>query len=196
MFSHKEGEIAVKAARDVVDSYVEGKKVELKKMPQMFQEKMGVFVTINKHPSGDLRGCIGYPEPIMSLKDALIRSTASATSDPRFPPLSKDELDHVIIEVTLLTSPKEIECKPEELTKNIRCGRDGLIVSYGNRSGLLLPQVPVEQGWDVREFLDHTCMKAGVPSGTWKKKECSVKKFQGEIFKEKEPRGEVVRKEL
>ncbi len=196
MFSQKEGECAVRAARKVVHSHTRGKKVEVGDLPDKFNKKMGVFVTINRYPSGDLRGCIGFPEPVMPLKDALVRSVVSATRDPRFAPLSKNELDNIVIEVTLLTPPKSVRCKTKEIPQNIECGKDGLIVSYKNRSGLLLPQVPVEHGWDVLEFLDHTCLKAGLPPGTWKEEDCTIKKFQGQIFMEKEPEGEIVKKEL
>ncbi len=196
MFSEKEGEAAVRAARQVVDSSTKNETLSLDVLPEKFDKEMGVFVTINRYPSGDLRGCIGYPEPIMPLKDALVRSSTSATRDPRFPPLSENELDSIVIEVTLLTPPEEVDCSPSDIPDHIQCGMDGLIVSYRNHSGLLLPQVPVEQGWDVLEFLDNTCLKAGLPPGTWKEEGCNVKKFQGQIFKEKEPRGEIVKKEL
>ncbi len=196
MFSMEEGEAAVRTARSTIERHLKGESVEQGALPQKFQKEMGVFVTINRHPSGDLRGCIGFPEPIMKLEDALKRAAVSATRDPRFAPLRADELDTIVVEVTLLTPPEEVDCSKEGLPDHITCGEDGLVISFRNRSGLLLPQVPVEQGWDEREFLDHTCLKAGLPSGFWKKEGCVVKKFQGEIFKEEEPGGNIKRKEL
>lgn len=196
MFTEQEGESAVRVARKVVEAHVLGCDMENGELPPVFNSKMGVFVTIKKYPSYQLRGCIGYPEPVLPLKEALFRSAVSAANDPRFRPLSEDELERVVMEVTLLTPPQKIECGPEELPGKITCGADGLIVSLGHRSGLLLPQVPVEQGWGVEEFLDHTCMKAGLAPGTWKKEGCTVKKFQGEIFIERKPGGDIVRKDL
>jgi len=196
MFTQEEGENAVKIARQTIESHVSDKETPEFDFPEKFEKEMGVFVTINKYPSENLRGCIGYPEPIFKLKEALTRASVSATNDPRFSPLGEDELDDIIIEVTLMTPPAEIKCSPEELPNKITVGRDGLIIKKGPFSGLLLPQVPVEYGWDEEEFLGHTCMKAGLDTSQWKKEGCEVLKFQGEIFKEKEPHGEIVRKEI
>ncbi|MFO7791626.1 MAG: TIGR00296 family protein [Candidatus Saliniplasma sp.] len=197
MFSDKEGETAVKAARNIIEAKVKGDKYPNIDYPEKFDEKMGVFVTLNKYPSENLRGCIGYPEPIFSLKKALKKAAESATNDPRFPPLGEDELDGIVVEVTLLTPPKEIEYQdPDELIKEVTCGVDGLVISKGHYKGLLLPQVPVEQGWDEDQFLSHTCRKAGLGPNTWKKGGCTVEKFQGEIFAEEEPSGNIIKKEL
>lgn len=197
MFTKEDGEIAVKTARKAIESKVKDESMPDIDFPGKFTKEMGVFVTLNKYPSEDLRGCIGYPEATFKLKDALQKAAQSATKDPRFSPLREDELDEIIVEVTLLTPPQEIEFSdPEELPKKIECGRDGLIMSRGPWSGLLLPQVPVGQGWDEEEFLEHTCLKAGLNRKAWKEGGCEVKKFQGEIFREKEPHGEVVRKEI
>ena len=197
MFSDKEGEAAVKSARMIIEAKVKGNKYPDIDYPDKFDKEMGVFVTINKHPSDDLRGCIGYPEPVFKLKDALRKAAESATDDPRFPPLSEDELNRVVIEVTLLTPPEEIDYEnPEDLIKLIKCGKDGLIISKGVYKGLLLPQVPVEYDWDEDEVLSHTCRKAGLMPNSWRKGDCSVEKFQGEIFAEKEPVGEIIKKEL
>ncbi|MFO7991641.1 MAG: TIGR00296 family protein [Thermoplasmata archaeon] len=197
MFTREEGEKAVKIARRVIESHVRGESIGELEIPSKFNKEMGVFVTINTHPSDDLRGCIGYPEPIFKLKEALVKAAKSATNDPRFPKLGKDELDNIIIEVTLLTPPEEIVYEdPLQLPKKIECGRDGLVISKGPWKGLLLPQVPVEYGWDEEEFLAHTCMKAGLHRGAWKEGSLDVEKFQGEIFAEESPRGNIVKKEI
>lgn len=197
MFTREEGEKAVKIARQVIESHVKGESVGEFDHPEKFKEEMGVFVTINTYPSDNLRGCIGYPEPIFKLKEALVKAAKSATNDPRFHRLGEDELDDIIIEVTLLTPPEEIEYEdPLELPEKIECGRDGLIISKGPWKGLLLPQVPVEYNWDEEEFLAHTCMKAGLNRGAWKEGSIDVEKFQGEIFAEESPRGNIVKKEI
>ena len=159
-----------------------------------FLENAGVFVTLSKYPKRELRGCIGYPEPIYPLNEALILSAkAAALEDPRFQPLREDELDSIVVEVTILTPPEEIVFDdPEELPEKIEIGRDGLIAEFGHYRGLLLPQVPVEYRWDREEFLAETCMKAGLGRETWRTGKVKFYKFQGQIFAEKEPNGEVV----
>jgi len=194
-----EGETAVRIARQMVDEFVKNGKVPtFEKLPKIFSEKRGVFVTLEKYPSHELRGCIGYPEPIMSLLNAIKDSAISAASrDPRFNPVQEKELDGTVVEVTILTPPKKIVVeKPEDYPKKIKVGRDGLIIKSSFYSGLLLPQVPVEWGWDETEFLRQTCRKAGLVLDSWQDPQTEVFSFQGEVFSEKSPRGEIVKKEL
>ena len=196
--SEKEGHILVKTARRIVTEYLKtGSKIELEKeFQQDFSFKSGVFVTL-KNPSG-LRGCIGYPLPdkklFNALEDAVIEA---ATEDPRFPPVKFEEIDSITLEVTILTPPTKIEVsEPIEYLSKIKVGQDGLIVKYGYNSGLLLPQVPIEYGWNEREFLEHTCEKAGLPKDYWKKAEIEIQKFEGVVFKEKDPNGVVIQEKL
>jgi uncharacterized protein (TIGR00296 family) len=117
--------------------------------------------------------------------------------DPRFPPLKEEELDDIVIEVTVLSTPKLIKIKnPKDYFKDIVIGRHGLIVEQGFYKGLLLPQVPVEQGWDIEEFLNHTCIKAGLIPDAWFDKQTKVYKFDGQVFTEIKPRGEIKEKKL
>ena len=124
-------------------------------------------------------------------------SVSSAVEDPRFPTVNLEEMDEIVIEVSILTPPKLIEVnEPGEYLQKIVIGRDGLIAEQGMRRGLLLPQVPVDQGrnWDVKTFLDHTCQKAWLSSDAWKEKSTKIYSFQAILFEEKEPRGEIERK--
>ena len=133
----------------------------------------------------------------MSLKEAIAEGARSATRDPRFPPLGENELDNIIIEVTVLTKPEVINVdQPQDYLSNIEIGRDGLIVEQGFYKGLLLPQVPVEQGWNNEEFLSQTCMKAGLMPDAWFEKNTKISKFSGQIFTEIEPRGDIKEKNL
>ncbi len=195
VLSLKEGEFLVKLSRLAVEKYLkEGIKIPPPKdtPPSLFKER-GVFVTIKRYPSGELRGCIGYPEPIMPLVYATIDAAISAaTKDPRFYPVNLQELPHLTFETTVLTPPEPINVPPQELPTAIKVGKDGLIVSCGFSRGLLLPQVPVEWGWNEREFLSQTCLKAGLPPDCWLNPNCKFYKFQGQIFTEVEPYGEVV----
>ncbi|HEX17162.1 MAG TPA: TIGR00296 family protein [Thermoplasmatales archaeon] len=192
MLTLEEGKKAVKLARNTVDSYVKGIEIPDIELGNKFNEKSGAFVTILTFPARELRGCIGIPEPIYDLKTSIMESAKSATRDPRFPPLREEELQGVVIEVTILTPPKLIEVEdPRDYVNKIKIGRDGLIAEKGFYKGLLLPQVPVEWGWDVEEFLSQTCMKAGLPPDAWIDEDTKIYSFQGQIFCEKEPYGEV-----
>jgi hypothetical protein len=191
MFSLEQGKKLVKAARQAVISKLEGKTFELKG----FEELGGVFVTIHNYSNNELKGCIGYPEPVFPLNKALVQAARSAAfSDSRFRSITKQELDSIIFEVSALTKPELIKVKTlKDYEKEIKIGRDGLVAESQGYRGLLLPQVAPEWKWDVKEFLDNTCEKAGLPAEEWKKTD-SVKiyKFQAQIFKETKPNGEIV----
>jgi len=200
MLSLEEGERAVRTARMVIKEYLRKHAVPKTDLDGVFDEQRGVFVTLNSFKKGKesaLRGCIGYPEPVMRLKDALVSAAVSAaTRDPRFSPVSKLEMERVTVEVSVLTQPEPMPSSPRELIAAVKVGRDGLIVEKGRRSGLLLPQVPVEYGWTSEEFLSHTCQKAGLPSDEWKTGECNFSSFQAQVFTEEAPRGAVVEKAM
>jgi len=190
-YSDEDGEFAVKTARNAVKNYLLKGDTGNFKFPEKFERKSGVFTTITSFPNNELRGCIGFPEPVMPLKDALIKSAIyAATEDPRFPPLEKYELEKVIFEVSLLTVPELIKGK---IPESVEIGKDGLIVEYGFYSGLLLPQVATEYSMDQETFLDQTCLKAGLSPGCWKNSNVKVYKFQAEIFKEEAPDGKIYR---
>ena len=193
-----DGNILVKTARLVVTEYLKnGVKLKLeKKFKDNFSFKSGVFVTLSN--ALGLRGCIGYPLSEQPLFSALENAAISAAiEDPRFSPIKYKELDSITFEVTVLTPPKKIVVsKPEEYLSKIKIGRDGLIIKYGFNSGLLLPQVPIEYGWKVQEFLEHTCEKAGLPKNYWRNSETEIQKFEGIVFKEENPNGTVIREIL
>ena len=170
-----------------------------KDTPPLLKEKAGVFCTLNLFKGGktSLRGCIGLIEPENPLVEALLyASRAAAFGDPRFPPLRKEsEMDNIIVEVTILTPPEPIVVsQPKDLLQEVVIGKHGLIAERGYHKGLLLPQVPVEQKWDVDEFLAHTCWKAGMSFDAWTDERTKFSRFEGFIFGEKEPRGEITRK--
>jgi len=194
-FSDSEGEWLVRTARRVLERFFETGNVEYYKPPtERLGKPSGVFTTIKKYPSGELRGCIGYPEPIKPLYEALSETAVlAATDDPRFPPMEREELDHVIIEVSALTPPKLLDVPKEEIPGHIKIGRDGLILRYGPYSGLLLPQVPVEEGWNVEEFLAYTALKAGLPPDAWTWPDTHIYTFQAEVFAEERPKGPIKR---
>jgi len=142
--------------------------------------KTGAFVTLNKRRH--LRGCIGYVLGLKPLYQAIPDlALAAAFNDPRFPPLTKEELDDVEIEISVLT-PLEKVNDPNE----IEVGKHGLMVRQGFYEGLLLPQVATEYGWDKWTFLGETCLKAGLPPDAWKDQDTEIFKFSALIFSEED----------
>jgi len=200
--TQEEGEYIVKLARKAAETYL--KKREILKVPNdaptKFKERCGVFVTINsvKGKRHQLRGCIGFPHPTTPLAQAVVESAISSSSqDPRFMPMKTEELDEVIFEVSVLTPPEPVEVdKPQDYCSKIKVGRDGLIVERTYCKGLLLPQVPVELGWDEETFLCECCVKAGLPPDSWLLKGTKVYRFEAIIFEETSPNGEIRRKEI
>lgn len=193
-FSDSDGEAAVKAARKIAGAAAGGAR-EKADLPESFSVRAGVFVTINEYPSGRLRGCIGYPEPIMPLRDAIADSAVSAACrDPRFRPMKQGEIDSCTVEVTILTPPEDLDFKsPEDMLNKIVLGRDGVILEVRGRKALFLPQVATEQGWTKEETMDNLAYKAGLGEGAWRSEGAAVKTFRGEIFKESSPGGRIVR---
>ena len=197
-----EGKFLINLARSTVKEYLENGKT-LKPpadTPKKLFERCGVFVTINsvRHGEKELRGCIGYPYPTSPLVAAVIDSAINAaTQDPRFYPLSLEELGSVVFEVSVLTPPELVEASnPKEYMSKIKVGEDGLIVERGFYKGLLLPQVPVEWGWCEEEFLCQCCVKAGLPPDSWLTKGAKIYRFKAIVFDEETPNGEVKRLSL
>ncbi len=176
-----EGILAVRLARGTLEYTIAKKPKPMVHLTPVFDEKRGVFVTLTRN--GQLRGCIGFPYPVMPLGDAIENAAvAAALEDPRFPQVRKDELGSLDFEVTVLTPPVPLECEPEERPAHIEIGRHGLIARGMGTSGLLLPQVATEYNWDAKTFLDHTCDKAGLPSSCWTRKNVEILTFEGQIF--------------
>lgn len=197
MLSKEEGKQAVQLARDTVETTVKQTISTEHQLPSVFNKKHGAFVTLHTSSNHLLRGCIGIPESIMPLDKAIKEAATSVTHDPRFPPLTQDELSSIIVEVTILSPPEHLHVtQPQEYMKHIAIGRDGLIIEQGFRKGLLLPQVPVEQEWDKETFLSQTCLKAGLPPDAWFDKETKVFTFTGQIFSEEKPYGSIREKKL
>jgi AmmeMemoRadiSam system protein A len=139
-------------------------------------ERRGAFVSI--HRGSDLRGCLGRITPDWPVGRVVAHlAEAVADSDPRFGPVAVGELDSLLIEVSVLTPERPASAD------EIEVGRHGLIVEGGGRRGLLLPQVAVEHKWDARTFLEHTCMKAGLPPDAWQR-DARLSVFEAQVFGE------------
>lgn len=190
----QEGALAVKLARKGVDAETRDLDIDSFDVPDSFRQKSGAFVTLKTFPGEDLRGCIGYPEPIFPLAEAILRAAQGACHDPRFPPLRPEELDQVVVEVSVLTPPEELKVDSrQDLPGSIVIGRDGLIMERGLYRGLLLPQVPLEWGWDAHTFLEQACLKAGMTPDMWLDRRTKVFTFRAEVFHEESPYGQILR---
>lgn len=194
MNSVGEGAELVRLARRAVETYLLDSTVIRPEKDS--PDRAGVFVSLNyltRNKEEHLRGCIGFLVPEKKLHQSVIAAAiAAATEDPRFPPVDRHELDRMIFEVSVLTPPEEIQVKPAEYNKEIRIGRDGLVLRWRHGSGLLLPQVPVELKWDVDEYLANICYKAGAPADVWLDPASKLYKFQAIVFKEMTPKGTVI----
>ena len=176
----------VKLARKAIET----KEIEYTKD----KEKSGVFVTLSTYPEHELRGCIGYSEPTFSVNEGIQRAAVCAAySDPRFPPLEKEELDKIVVEISVLTKSNKIEAKDAvKKLSSITPNKDGLIINYKNRSALLLPQVWEELS-SKEEFLNALCLKCMLPYNAWMDPNANIFKFNVEAFKEITPNGRIVK---
>ncbi len=173
-----ESHTLIHIARETISTYVRtGALPQLEVKETRLQKPGAAFVTIRKN--GLLRGCIGYTEEVYPLYRTVMEcAVSSATEDPRFPPIEESELEDIEIEISVLTPLEEVKD-----ISSILVGKHGLMVRKGTKRGLLLPQVPVEYGWDLPAFLSHTCVKAGLLEDEWKKG-VEIYSFEAQIIDE------------
>ncbi len=176
--SKDQQEFLLTLARKSIKHYLEtGKQLKIETPDTIFLGERGAFVTLKVN--GKLRGCIGYPLPYKALYETVIEMAVSAASkDYRFQPISLEELADVKIEISVLTLPRPVKDISE-----IEIGKHGIIISKGSNKGLLLPQVPVEWGWDLETFLHHGCLKAGLGENDWEKG-ANIEVFSAQVFSE------------
>lgn len=193
--SIQEGTELVRLARTSVEAYIKNKKIF--SLEKNSNKKAGVFVTlyyINKtNDEKNLRGCIGSVFPTQNIYHSVIAAAINAaTEDPRFISINEKELDDVIFEVSVLTKPSLIRLDNTDASlSKIVIGRDGLMLESRYGSGLFLPQVPVEQKWNARDYLSNLCYKTGAPSEAWLLPDSKLYTFCSLIFREKLPNREI-----
>jgi AmmeMemoRadiSam system protein A len=184
MLSLEEKRELLQIARQTLESYLRDQ-IFLSVTPNGagLKENAGAFVTLEKQ--GMLRGCIGHmaaDRPLyLAVQEMAIQA---ATGDPRFSSVTRNELPEIEIEISVLSPFRRISDSSE-----IRIGEHGLVVSQGMHRGVLLPQVPVREGWDREKFLGYTCRKAGLPFESWKTGNLQIEIFSAEVFGEREING-------
>jgi len=180
--THQEQQTLLKIARDTLNGHLNRQTIPSLQeyhLTTPLQQQAGVFVTLKEKKNGNLRGCIGYIIGHKPLAEAVMDCTMqAATNDKRFAPMKKGADKAVCIEISVLSPPQKIE-SPEQ----IRVGQHGLIIAKGAQTGLLLPQVAVEWGWDREDFLKALCRKAGLPESAWKQG-ADLYVFTAEVFGE------------
>ncbi|MGC9210066.1 MAG: AmmeMemoRadiSam system protein A [Acidilobus sp.] len=195
------GEQLVRIARRSVEYYFDKRELmpTPEGLPPVVYRPGAAFVTIETYEGGSrsLRGCIGFIEPVRPLVRSVIEvAVEAAFNDPRFLPMERHELDTVTFEVSVLSSLEEAPRTPEGRISFVKIGRDGLVVERGIYRGLLLPEVPVENLWDVETFLSETCIKAGLWPDCWRDERVKVYRFRTAAWLEETPKGRVRRRDL
>ena len=181
MLSEEQRRQLLKLARTSIEAVLDGRAPEVRaeEYEETLRKPAGAFVTLRTR-DGDLRGCIGSIRAMEPLCRAVATSAVSAAfRDPRFFPVQREEMAILELEISVMGPIEQVLDVAE-----IEVGRDGLIISRGRYAGLLLPQVATEHGWDRLTFLDQTCLKAGLPPGSWRLPEARIEKFAAEVFGE------------
>ena len=179
----------LRIARDALEEYVRhGRRIDTAaySLSPRLREAHGAFVTLRHE--GDLRGCIGYTRSIKPLADTVAENAVNAASrDPRFPPVTADELPRLHIEISALGAGDETGSpfiRVHDLSE-VQIGRDGLYLETANHSsGLLLPQVALEQGWNLEQFLEGVCRKAGAEPHAWRHPGAKLYRFTAQVIEE------------
>jgi AmmeMemoRadiSam system protein A len=188
-FSKEKGQLLVRLARAAIGNRLDADVRDMEPTPAdldapEFQEHRATFVTL--HKNGELRGCIGSLSAVEPLAESVRHNAGlAAFRDPRFKPLSKEELDQVDIEVSILTEPSPLDYRDaKDLISKLRPKVDGIILRKGHHSATFLPQV-----WDQlpnsADFLSHLCRKAGLPADEWQRSHLEISTYQVEYFEEK-----------
>jgi AmmeMemoRadiSam system protein A len=173
-FSSEERAQLLRLAHDSISSALEHREMPLDPPTPHLAEPRGAFTSL--HLRGQLRGCVGYVLPTYPVYRAVAETArAAAFDDNRFSPVTKEEAAHLEIELSILSPAQPISAEAVEV------GRHGLVISWHGRRGLLLPQVPVERGWDRTTFLEQTCRKAGLPGDAWQEG-AVIEAFTAEVF--------------
>jgi AmmeMemoRadiSam system protein A len=175
-FTREQHETMLDLARSTITSYVtSGQWQEYTPADSELLNNAGAFVTLRI--DGQLRGCTGYLRPDKPVSHVIQEMAVSAaSSDPRFPPLSEEELAHLTVGISILST-----LTPVQRFEDIQIGVHGLLITHGGRRGVLLPQVPAERGWDRETFLTNLCYKAGLPGDAWKQG-AQLFSFTAEVF--------------
>jgi AmmeMemoRadiSam system protein A len=177
-FSDPERADLLALSHEAILSMVEHREMEACPCPPHWDQHRGAFTTIYIH--GRLRGCVGYPLPLLPLRRTIIETARGAAfEDRRFSPVNAEESRQLEVSLSILSALKSVSFE------EVQIGVHGLLISQAGHRGLLLPQVPVEHGWDRITFLEQTCRKAGLPADAWRSG-ATIETFTAEVFADKD----------
>ena len=175
-YSPEERAFLVRLAHESIAATLDGRESQPASVPERLREPRGAFTTL--YLDGEVRGCVGYVFAAAPLYQTVMETAdAAAFHDLRFMPVNREEATRLQVSISVLSPVEPI--RPEQ----IELGKHGLIVTLGQRRGLLLPQVPLEHGWDLETFLQQTCRKAGLAPNAWQRG-ATLEAFTAEIFGE------------
>ena len=194
IYSIEEGEELVRAARKTLIEFVSHAKFDrqsVERHTRKFTEKHGVFVRVEHWPTRTPRGSMGFVHPRTGIGSALLEATIGAAEDKDFVPISHREIEHIVVEVDVLSEPEELKGSTSARLKKVKSGRDGIIATYGFHTGIVLPIEASENDWKKEEILEHACMKAGLSADSWKRDDVKIHKFTSQVFRELSPDGPI-----
>lgn len=175
MLAAEDQRLLFRLARDAISRHLDGAPPPpLPRDRPALVEVRGVFVTL--HRGDDLRGCIGHSSGRLPLCEGVRSLAVSAAQDQRFDPVTRDEVERLHVEISVLSPVAPVKVCEIDPT------RHGLTVRLGPRAGLLLPQVAQERGWDAMTFLEHTCRKAGLPPDAWRHDGAELRAFTCDVY--------------
>lgn len=196
IYSIKDGEALVGAARNSIELFLKNphfEKETVKRSVSKLSKSHGLYVTLMHYPTRTLRGHIGFPKPVNTVGEMVVDAAISAAfEDPKFVPVSHKELEHLIVEVTLLSDRIPLKGAVSTRLKDIKLGRDGLAAEYGVRGAILLPGTAVDEKWSKQRFLEEICLKVGLSKGHWSQPNVKIYRFEAQTFSEIEPGGRIV----
>lgn len=191
-YSIETGEELVRIARKAITDFVSNAKFDrapFAKHSRKFLQRHGIYVRVEHWPTRTPRGSMGFVNPSMPLGRSLIEAAIGAAEDKGFVPISHRELEHIVVEVDLLSKPEEVRGSAAAKLKKIKTGRDGVMIAYGYHAGAVLPISASENNWKSEEMLRHACVNAGLDPDTWRREDVKVQKFTSQVFRELSPEG-------
>ena len=195
LYSMSDGERIVKAARYAIELHLTSPSFNSKIVERYISdldENAAVFVTLEHYPTNTPRGNSGSAAPLHPMHQAVVDAAVAATSDKRFVPVSHMEFEHLVVEVSILSSLERLTGKSKgAIERGFTVGRHGLHLTYGYHNATVLPETPVKNGWSSTEALDQLCITAGLSTHVWRTGSVKIYRFTTQRFRETTPRGPI-----
>ncbi|MDE1761715.1 MAG: AmmeMemoRadiSam system protein A [Candidatus Micrarchaeota archaeon] len=198
VYSLEDGERLVRTARESIELYLTATKFDMKLFEQMaghLQGHYGIFVTIRHYPLGEMRGAAGFTKATKPVRSLIIESAIAALSDERFVAVSHREIEHIVVEVSVLSHPTPLPKAIAKIKKEFSPGKEGIMIEYGYRHGIVLPEEAGRIG-KMEQILEQAAVGAGLHPKEWRREDVRINKFSAQSFVETEPRGKAMEVKL